>query len=110
MQSADGERAAVVGFAGQYELAARIVRARLPTLEWIRIADPAAGIADDFQFKAGATRHALQVKWSQYPDSFAWSTLANASGDGPALLAELAEAWNSRKHGSGYARRGETLW
>lgn len=93
VQSADGERAAVVGFAGQYGLAARIVRARLPTLEWIRVADPAAGIADDFQFKAGATRHALQVKWSQYPDSFAWSTLVNPSGDGPALLAELAEAW-----------------
>ena len=93
MRPADGERAAVVGFAGQYGLAARIVRAKLSTLEWIRVADPAAGVADDFQFKAGPTRHALQAKWSQYPGSFAWGALVNAPGDDLALLAGLAEAW-----------------
>jgi len=93
MRPADGERAAVVGFAGQYGLAARIVRAKFSTLEWIRVADPAAGVADDFQFKAGSTRHALQVKWSQYAGSFTWGELANAPGDRAALLPELAEAW-----------------
>ena len=93
MRPADGERAAIVGFAGQYGLAARIVRAKLSTLEWIRVADPAAGVADDFQFKAGPTRHALQVKWSQYAGSFAWGELANAPADHVALLTELAEAW-----------------
>lgn len=90
---AEGERAAVIGFAGQYELAARIVRAKLATLEWIRVADPAAGIADDFQFKAGPTRHAVQVKWSQYPSSFPWSGLVNGTKDSPSLLTKLAQAW-----------------
>ena len=61
-QPSDSERAAVVSFGGQYGLAARIVRAKLPKLEWIRVVDPAVGITDDFQFKAGATRHALQIK------------------------------------------------
>lgn len=93
MQPADGERAAVTGFSGQYGLAARIVRAKLPALEWIRLADPAAGIADDFQFKAGPTRHALQVKWSQYPGSFSWGDLVNGTGHDPALLTKLAQAW-----------------
>ncbi|KAB2351594.1 ATP-binding protein [Actinomadura rudentiformis] len=93
MRPAEGERAAVVGFSGQYGLAARIVRAKLPMLEWIRVADPAAGVADDFQFQAGPTWHALQVKWSQYPESFAWGTLVNPSGTEPALLKELAQAW-----------------
>ena len=93
MKPASGERAAVVGFSGQYGLAARIVRAKLTTLEWIRVADPSAGIADDFQFKAGATRHALQVKWSQYPGSFAWGALVNTSGGEPALFTKLAHAW-----------------
>jgi hypothetical protein len=93
MRPADGERAAVVGFAGQYGLAARVVRAKLTTLEWIRVADPAAGVADDFQFKSGPTRHALQVKWSQYPGSFTWSALVNGTGDDPALITKLAHAW-----------------
>jgi len=93
MRPADGERAAVVGFAGQFGLAARVVRAKLTTLEWIRVADPAAGVADDFQFKAGPTRHALQVKWSQYPGSFAWRALINGTGDDPALITNLAQAW-----------------
>jgi len=64
--AADDERAAVVGFAGQYGLAARIVReARDARVDSCR--QPAVGVADDFQFKAGPTRHALQVKWSKYP-------------------------------------------
>ncbi len=37
MRPGDGERAAVIGFAGQYGLAATIVRANLPTLEWIGV-------------------------------------------------------------------------
>jgi hypothetical protein len=94
---AEGERSAIVGYAGQYGLAARVVRPVLTTLEWIRVADPSAGVADDFQFLAGAVRHALQVKWSQYASSFAWSDLVNAynskSQKSPALLTELVEAW-----------------
>lgn len=92
-QPAEGERAAVVGLSGQYGLAARIVVAKLRTLEWIRVADPEAGVADDFQFKAGPTRHALQVKWAQYPASFGWAELVNPSGTTPSLIERLAETW-----------------
>ncbi|MCZ2812019.1 hypothetical protein O2W15_11295 [Modestobacter sp. VKM Ac-2979] len=93
MDPAEGERRAAIGFAGQYGLAARIVYDRLSTLEWIHLADPDAGIADDFQFKAGATRHALQVKWAQYPESFTWSALTSTTASQDALLAGLARAW-----------------
>lgn len=93
MDPAEGERRAAIGFAGQYGLAATIVYDHLSTLEWIHLADPDAGIADDFQFKAGATRHALQVKWAQYPESFTWSALTSTTASQGALLAGLAEAW-----------------
>ncbi len=92
-QSAEGERSAVVGLSGQYGLAARIVVAKLRMLEWIRVADPEAGVADDFQFKAGPVQHALQVKWAQYPASFGWAELVNPSGTTPSLIERLAEAW-----------------
>ncbi|WP_213570944.1 ATP-binding protein [Rhodococcus sp. USK13] len=84
---------AVVGFGGQFELAARVVLAKLSTLEWIRVADPEAGVADDFQFKSGPRRHALQVKWSQSAGSFTWSDLTSGEGGKPGLLAKLADAW-----------------
>ncbi|WP_189198447.1 ATP-binding protein [Micromonospora fulviviridis] len=90
---AEGERAAVVGFSGQYGLAARTVRAKITTLEWIRVADPDAGVADDFQFQAGGTRYALQVKWAQYPGAFGWAELVNASRDATPLIGRLAQAW-----------------
>lgn len=90
---AEGERSAIVGFSGQYGLAARTVRAKITTLAWIRVADPEAGVADDFQFQAGGMRYALQVKWAQYPGSFAWAELANASKGARPLIGRLAEAW-----------------
>lgn len=93
MHPAEGERSAVVGFSGQYGLAAQVVLAKLTTLEWVQVADPAAGVADDFQFQSGPTRHALQVKWAQYPGSFGWAELVNPSRGKPPLLRNLAEAW-----------------
>lgn len=90
---AEGERAAVVGFSGQYGLAARILRAKITTLEWIRVADPDAGVADDFQFQAGGTRFALQVKWAQYPGTFGWAELVNPLKGGTSLIGRLAKAW-----------------
>ena len=93
MDPAEGERSAVVGLTGQYNLAARIVVSQLPTLNWIRVADPMAGIADDFQFEAGTTRHAIQVKFAQYPGSFIWSRLISSGADGSSLIGELAKAW-----------------
>lgn len=93
MEPSEGERRAVVGFSGQYRLAAEIVYRGLSGLDWIRLADPSVGVADDFQFKSGPTRHALQVKWSQYPGMFGWADLTSPSGDSPALLSSLAAAW-----------------
>ncbi len=93
MEPSRGEVAAVVGFGGQYGLAARVVIAKLSTLEWIRVADPEAGVADDFQFKSDPRRHALQVKWSQPPGSFTWSDLTSGEGAKPGLLTKLAAAW-----------------
>ncbi|MFC9470974.1 hypothetical protein ACFTS5_02195 [Nocardia sp. NPDC056952] len=99
MEPSKGEVAALVGFGGQFELAARIVLAKLATLEWIRVADPNAGIADDFQFQSGGRRHALQVKWSQVPGAFTWSdlTAGEKSQQGrpakPGLFTQLATAW-----------------
>ncbi|MGW5922189.1 hypothetical protein ACWFPY_24630 [Nocardia fluminea] len=99
MEPSKGEVAALVGFGGQFELAARIVLAKLATLEWIRVADPTAGIADDFQFQSGGRRHALQVKWSQVPGSFTWSDLTAGEKKQrgrpakPGLFTQLATAW-----------------
>lgn len=83
----------MVGFSGQYALAARLVQAKLTTLEWIRVADPTAGVADDFQFLAGGTRYALQVKWAQYPGTFGWSELVGSPPQTEPLLRRLAVAW-----------------
>lgn len=90
----DGERNALVGFTAQFALAAKVVQRHLPVLEWIRVADPEAGVADDFQFFASGRRHALQVKWSQFPGSFTWSDLAGTSGQSQSLLGQLASAWH----------------
>lgn len=94
MEPAEGERNAVVGISGQYRIAAEVVYRAFERLDWIRVADPSAGTADDFQYKCGSTRHALQVKWSQYPGTFTWADLVNASSDSPSLLATLARAWS----------------
>ncbi|MFD5264880.1 AAA family ATPase [Streptomyces sp. NPDC058335] len=50
-------------------------------------------MADDFQFKSGPRRHALQVKWSQPAGSFTWSDLTSGEGEKPGLLTQLAAAW-----------------
>lgn len=100
MEPSRGEVAAIVGYGGQYELAARIVLAKLSTLEWIRVADPEAGVADDFQFKSGPTHHALQVKWSQLPGSFTWADLTSPDGKTPSLWTRLATAWSQLRGGT----------
>ncbi|WP_280227553.1 ATP-binding protein [Nocardia farcinica] len=89
----DGERNALVGYSAQFVLAAKVVYRHLPALQWIRVADPSAGVADDFQFVAAGHRHALQVKWSQYPTTFNFSDLLGRVERKPSLFARLAEAW-----------------
>lgn len=88
-----GERAAVAGYSAQYGIAAEIVRRQLRDLQWIRLADPNAGVADDFQFATSSARHAVQVKWAQYPDSFSWSDLFGTTSSKTSLFGDLAVAW-----------------
>ena len=47
----DGERRAIVGFYGQYNVAANVILKSLHQegLEWVRVADPLAGSVDDLQ-------------------------------------------------------------
>lgn len=89
----DGERNALVGYSAQFMLAAKVVYRYVPTLQWIRVADPSAGVADDFQFVAAGRRHALQVKWSQFPNTFNFSDLLGSVKGKPSLFAGLAQAW-----------------
>ena len=89
----DGERNALVGYSAQFMLAAKVVHRYVPTLQWIRVADPSAGVADDFQFAAAGRRHALQVKWSQFPNTFNFSDLFGSVKGKPSLFAGLAQAW-----------------
>ncbi len=89
----DGERNALVGYSAQFGLAAKLVERYLPTLQWIRVADPSAGVADDFQFVAAGRRHALQVKWSQFATTFNFSDLFGSVKEKPSLFAGLADAW-----------------
>lgn len=96
---AEGERRAMVGYGGQYALAAQAVLAHLPSLEWIRVADPSVGAADDFQFMANGVRHAIQVKWSQYPGVFTWADLTSP-GDASSLIGSLAAAWSRIRRGT----------
>ncbi|WP_020385222.1 ATP-binding protein [Kribbella catacumbae] len=89
----DGERNALVGYSAQFGLAAKLVERYIPTLEWIRVADPSAGVADDFQFVSAGRRHALQVKWSQFPTTLNFSDLFGSVKGKPSLFAGLAGAW-----------------
>lgn len=88
-----GERAAIAGYSAQYGIAAEIVRRHLRDLQWIRLADPTAGVADDFQFGTSNSRHAIQVKWALYPDSFSWSDLFGTPSSDTSLFGDLAAAW-----------------
>jgi hypothetical protein len=92
---AEGERNAALGLHAQYILAARVLLAHLPRLDWVAVADPTAGIADDFQFQVADVRHAVQVKWAQYPTTFTWSELATGSEGRASLLAGLASAFTT---------------
>jgi hypothetical protein len=100
MSPAEGERRAMVGYGGQYALAAQAVMTHLASLEWIRIADPSAGAADDFQFQSNGLRHAIQVKWSQYPGAFTWPDLTSP-GDASSLIGSLAAAWSAISRADG---------
>lgn len=97
-EPSEGERNAISGIEAQTRLAASVLLTHMPNLEWIRVADPAAGILDDFQFKVGGAHHAVQVKHSQYPGSFTWSDLTGWVGKEPPLIRRIAAGWSGLQH------------
>jgi hypothetical protein len=89
----EGERRAATGYRAQYRIAAELVLANLRELEWIKVADPEAGQADDFQLATSSNvLHALQVKWSAFPSSLTFTRLIGGSDP---LIRGLAEAWGA---------------
>ena len=52
-----------------------------------------AGRVDDLQIGSQARIDAFQVKWSQYQGLFTYRDLTQASGNAPALIAQLADGW-----------------
>ena len=91
----DGERRAIVGFHGQYNVAANVILNSLHQegLEWVRVADPLAGRVDDFQIGSQGRVDAFQVKWSQYPGSFTFRDLTTGKDAAPNLMSQLAQGW-----------------
>jgi len=90
---ASGERNAIAGFRGQYNVAATLILRALydGTLERIRVADLNAGRVDDFLLLSPGRLDAYQVKWSRYADRFRFNDLSNQSDAGAGLIRDLAE-------------------
>lgn len=89
----EGERRAATGYRAQYRVAADLLLSRLRELEWIKVADPEAGKADDFQLATTSNElHALQVRWSQYPTPFTFAGVVDGAN---AVAPDLAEAWRA---------------
>jgi len=87
----EGERRAATGYFPQYRIAAELTIAHIRALEWLKVADPSAGAADDFQLAViSGTIHALQVKWSGFASPF---TFRDLTGGKTPLIGQLAQAW-----------------
>lgn len=84
----------MVGYYNQFDFAARVVLRHLRQLEWIRVADPEAGAADDFQFCANGRRVALQVKWADVDPVVNWGDFTHSTTAGVSVIAKLASAWS----------------
>lgn len=66
-------------------------------LEWMKIGDPEAGIADDIQYSTKDYVHAYQMKWSvqEKKPFFSYNDFRN-------LLKDLIDSWKSiKKHNTG---------
>ena len=95
----EGERRAQRGYTRQYSSSAAAIYAALERgdLEWVGLADRAAGIADDVVLGLPGRVVGHQFKTSQFPDRFRVRTLLMGA-DG--LLQPLAKAWQllKRRH------------
>src|SRR5579862_8704535 len=91
----EGERRAVIGYSGQYDVQAHITVQHLASrrLAAIRLVDPEAGHLDDFQVLVSGRLDAYQVKWSRYPQALTWGRLLNPDDKKPPLLRQIADGW-----------------
>jgi hypothetical protein len=87
-----GERAAISGYLPQFELFAYYVYKNLINnqLEWIKIADPEAGILDDIQYSTHTEIHAFQIKWTNADATISFSTFKK-------LVSQIATSWQHIK-------------
>lgn len=99
--SSSGERAAIVGYSAQYFIAAEQIYAALLAgqLEWIALADPAAGRVDDIQVATPGKIDAYQIKWGEQVGSLSFNDLTTGEGDpgdnkSHGLIGQLAGGWN----------------
>jgi len=92
---AEGERAAIGGYAAQYRDSAYLILHALQeqTIECVRLADPAAGRVDDFQLERSGQLDAYQFKWSRYRGKFSLSDLQTKDGTNPPLIQQLSDGW-----------------
>ena len=94
---AEGERRAIIGYWGQYRMAALLILQSLREdwLESIRLADPKAERVDDLLIFSQGRVDAYQIKWSQYGGSFTFNNLVRPSDRTPSLIDQLASGWRS---------------
>ena len=96
---AEGERRAIGGYGGQYQVAAWLILQQLNQreLQGIRVADPEAGKVDDIQIFTANRIDAYQVKWSRTPATISFNGLTSATSDSMPLIQQLAEGWSTLK-------------
>jgi hypothetical protein len=85
----------MVGYLGQYELAASRALAALRegTLVSVRLADFNAGTLDDFQVLAADSVDAYQVKWSLLPRSVGYADFVHDAEGRTRYIRQLADGW-----------------
>lgn len=99
--SSSGERAAIVGYSAQYLIAAEQIYTALleGQLEWVALADPAAGRVDDIQIGTPGKIDAYQIKWGEQVGSLSFNDLTTGEGDpgdnkSHGLIGQLSGGWN----------------
>ena len=92
--SAKGDKIDIAGKLPQFEFFVDKTYQLLisENLEWIKIGDSKAGIADDIQYSTKSEVHAYQMKWSVQtpPPTFSYKNFRD-------LLKDLIESWKSIK-------------
>lgn len=101
--AAQGERNAVVGYLGQYEVAAvrTLAALRGGNLIAVRVADVCAGQIDDLQVRSAGRVDAHQVKWSQHSSAVGYAEFSRDAVGRTRYIRQLAKGWeqlNLRYH------------